>query len=51
MRAAAFANMLGFFRRCHKVGAPVVAGSHTSAPFARQGKADLRAMQLMVEAG
>ena len=29
----------------------VVVGSHTSAPFAQRGKAYLREMQLMVEAG
>ena len=50
-RAAAFANMLSFFQLCHEAGASVVVGSHTSAPFARRGKAYLREMQLMVQAG
>ena len=51
IRAAGFANMLEFFQQCHEAGAPIVVGSHTSAPFAKRGKAYLREMQLMVKAG
>lgn len=50
-RAAGFKNMLRFLQRCHEAGAPIVVGSHTSAPFAKRGKAYLREMQLMVQAG
>jgi len=50
-RVAGFQNMLRFFHRCYEAGAPVVVGSHTSAPFAKRGKAYLREMQLMVQAG
>ena len=49
--ASAFANMLRFIQLCHKHGARMVVGSHTSAPYADKGKAYLREAELMVEAG
>jgi len=49
--ASAFANMLAFVGHCHRHGAKIVVGSHTSAPFADRGKAYLREVELMVEAG
>lgn len=49
--AKAFANMLQFIGRCHRAGAKVVVGSHTSAPFADKGRAYQRELELLVEAG
>ncbi|QDT09658.1 amidohydrolase family protein [Stieleria marina] len=49
--AAGFKNMLSFSGRCHKAGAKLVVGSHTWVPFAAQGKAYLREVELLVEAG
>ncbi|QDV45128.1 hypothetical protein Enr13x_50020 [Stieleria neptunia] len=51
VEAAGFKNMLSFFRRCHQAGANVVVGSHTWAPLAGPGKAYLRELELLVEAG
>lgn len=49
--AAGFKNMLSFLGRCYEADAKVVVGSHTWAPFAAQGKAYLREVELLVEAG
>lgn len=46
-----FANMLQFVGLCHRAGAKVVVGSHTSAPFAKKGRAYQRELELLVEAG
>ena len=48
---AAFANMMQFFALCHQRGARIVVGSHTAAPFAARGKAYLREVELMAQAG
>ncbi|QDV25757.1 amidohydrolase family protein [Aureliella helgolandensis] len=50
-KVAAFDNMLQFFALCHQRGARIVVGSHTAAPFAAQGKAYLREVELMAQAG
>ena len=47
----AFENMLAFLAKCHASGAKIVVGSHTSAPFASKGKAYLRELELLAEAG
>ncbi len=49
--AAGFKNMVSFLGRCYKADAKVVVGSHTWAPFAAQGKAYLREVELLVDAG
>ncbi|WP_253154563.1 amidohydrolase family protein [Stieleria tagensis] len=49
--AAGFKNMMSFLGRCYQADAKVVVGSHTSAPFAARGKAYLREVELLVEAG
>jgi imidazolonepropionase-like amidohydrolase len=49
--AAGFANMLKFTGLCHRAGARMVVGSHTSAPHAEVGRAFQREMELLVEAG
>jgi imidazolonepropionase-like amidohydrolase len=49
--AAGFANMLKFVGLCHRAGAKVVVGSHTSAPHAETGRAYQRELELLVEAG
>ena len=46
-----FKNMLQFVGLCHKAGAKVVVGSHTSAPFAKSGEAYQRELELLVDAG
>jgi imidazolonepropionase-like amidohydrolase len=51
VEAHAFDNMLQFTAACHKAGVALVVGSHTSGPLARRGKAYLREMELLVEAG
>lgn len=50
-QVAAFANMMQFFALCHQRGARIVVGSHTSAPLAARGKAYLREVELMAQAG
>jgi imidazolonepropionase-like amidohydrolase len=47
----AFANMLGFVRKCHEAGVSVVAGSHTMLAVEPEGKAQQKEMELLVEAG
>lgn len=46
-----FEKMLRFVGICHKAGASVVVGSHTSGPHAEYGWAYQREMELLVEAG
>jgi imidazolonepropionase-like amidohydrolase len=46
-----FANMVKFVGLCHRAGAKVVVGSHTSAPHAEVGRAYQRELELLVEAG
>ncbi|MCB1122845.1 MAG: amidohydrolase family protein, partial [Verrucomicrobiae bacterium] len=46
-----FKTMMDFIARCHKSGAKLVVGSHTSVPFAEHGYAYQREMDLLVEAG
>jgi imidazolonepropionase-like amidohydrolase len=48
---AGFANMLKFVGLCHRAGAKVVVGSHTTAPHAEVGRAYQRELELLVEAG
>jgi len=50
-QARAFANMLKFVGMCHESGAKIVVGSHTAAPFAENGKAYQRELELLVTAG
>lgn len=50
-RVEGFANMMWFFEQCHRAGARIVVGSHTAAPYAPRGKAYLREVQLMAQAG
>ncbi len=51
VEAEAFEQMLKFVGMCHKAGATVVAGSHTSVPHAERGWAYQRELELLVEAG
>lgn len=46
-----FENMLQFVRHCHRVGATIVAGSHTWVPGAKFGFAFQRELELLVECG
>src|SRR6185503_21044508 len=46
-----FENLVRFVGLCHQAGAKVVVGSHTAAPFAAQGWAYQREMELLVESG
>jgi len=46
-----FNRMLEFIALCHEAGAKIVVGSHTRSPFADEGYAYLREMELLVEAG
>ena len=49
--AAGFVNMLKFIGMCHRAGAKVVVGSHTSAPHAEAGRAYQRELELLIESG
>jgi imidazolonepropionase-like amidohydrolase len=49
--ALGYANMLKFVGMCHRAGARIVVGSHTTAPHADVGWAYLRELELLVEAG
>jgi imidazolonepropionase-like amidohydrolase len=49
--ARAFANMLRFVSQCHRAGATLVVGSHSSVPKAGRGWAYQREMELLVECG
>lgn len=46
-----FANMLKFVGKAKKGGAKIVLGSHTYSPYAEQGEAYYREMELFIEAG
>ncbi len=46
-----FANMMQFISHCHAAGAKIVVGSHTRAPYADEGYAYLRELELLVQAG
>lgn len=50
-KVEAFEKMMRFLALCHQRGARIVVGSHTAAPFAAKGKAYLREVELMAEAG
>ncbi len=50
-QVVAFANMMEFFALCHQRGARIVVGSHTAAPYASRGKAYVREVELMAQAG
>lgn len=49
--AAAFANMVKFTGLCHRAGAKIVVGSHTSGPHAERGRAYQRELELLQDAG
>jgi imidazolonepropionase-like amidohydrolase len=51
MHVLAFKKMLQFVGICHRAGAKVVVGSHTSVPHAERGWAYQRELELLVEAG
>jgi imidazolonepropionase-like amidohydrolase len=46
-----YEKMLEFVRRCHKAGATIVVGSHSSVPKAPRGWAYQRELELLVECG
>jgi imidazolonepropionase-like amidohydrolase len=49
--ARGFENMLRFTRLCHRAGATLVVGSHSSVPKAERGWAYQRELELLVECG
>jgi imidazolonepropionase-like amidohydrolase len=51
VEARGYANMLKFIRLCHRAGATMVVGSHSSVPKAERGWAYQREMELLVECG
>ena len=51
VEARGYANMLQFVRLCHRAGATMVVGSHSSVPKAERGWAYQREMELLVECG
>ncbi|HEY0549743.1 MAG TPA: amidohydrolase family protein [Verrucomicrobiae bacterium] len=51
VEARGYANMLKFIRLCHRAGATIVVGSHSSVPKAERGWAYQREMELLVECG
>jgi imidazolonepropionase-like amidohydrolase/CubicO group peptidase (beta-lactamase class C family) len=51
IEAAGYANMLKFMRLCHRAGARIVVGSHSSVPKAERGWAYQREMELLAECG
>jgi imidazolonepropionase-like amidohydrolase len=46
-----YENMLKFVRLCHRAGATIVVGSHSSVPKAERGWAYQREMELLAECG
>lgn len=46
-----YEKMLEFVRRCHRAGATIVVGSHSSVPHAPRGGAYQRELELLVECG
>ena len=51
VEARGYANMLKFVRLCHRAGATIVVGSHSSVPKAERGWAYQREMELLAECG
>jgi imidazolonepropionase-like amidohydrolase/CubicO group peptidase (beta-lactamase class C family) len=51
IEAKGFANMLKFVRLCHRAGATLVVGSHSSVPKAERGWAYQHEMELLAECG
>lgn len=51
VEARGYTNMLKFVRLCHRAGATLVVGSHSSVPKAERGWAFQREMELLVECG
>ncbi len=51
VEARGYSNMLQFVRLCHRAGATIVVGSHSSVPKAERGWAYQREMELLVECG
>ena len=49
--ARGFENMLEFVRLCHRAGARIVVGSHSTVPKAEHGWAYQREMELLAECG
>jgi imidazolonepropionase-like amidohydrolase len=49
--ARGFENMLEFVRLCHRAGARIVVGSHSTVPKAERGWAYQREMELLAECG
>jgi imidazolonepropionase-like amidohydrolase len=51
VEARGFENMLEFVRLCHRVGARIVVGSHSTVPRAERGWAYQRELELLAECG
>jgi len=51
VEARGFENMLEFVRLCHRAGARIVVGSHSTVPKAEHGGAYQREMELLAECG
>src|SRR6185436_8232842 len=51
VEARGFENMLEFVRLCHRAGARIVVGSHSTVPKAPRGWAYQREMELLAECG
>jgi imidazolonepropionase-like amidohydrolase len=51
VEARGYENMLEFVRMCHKAGATIVVGSHSSVPKAERGWAYQRELELLAECG
>src|SRR6185436_9334208 len=51
VEARGFENMIEFVRLCHRAGARIVVGSHSTVPKAEPGGAYQREMELLAECG
>jgi len=51
VEARGFENMLEFVRLCHRAGARIVVGSHSTVPKAERGWAYQRELELLAECG
>ena len=51
IEARCFENMLEFVRLCHRAGAKIVVGSHSTVPKAERGWAYQRELELLAECG
>ncbi len=51
IEARGFENMIEFVRLCHRAGARIVVGSHSSVPKAARGWAYQRELELLAECG